>query len=140
MLAEFDQRLIFRMRWSISGGRNGIPAGQGLVADQRAQALLRRLGPSTMEGKFPLAGLLATIYDLVGERSRARARWRRHATPLRFKFHLYVCTACGTLVGSAGSFDMVIARKSTVSGSDTKRGRKNTIITPEPLGTIRDES
>jgi uncharacterized Zn finger protein len=34
-------------------------------------ALLRRLGPSTLEGKFPLAGLLATIYDLVGERSRA---------------------------------------------------------------------
>ncbi|MBM43865.1 MAG: hypothetical protein CMJ36_02475 [Phycisphaerae bacterium] len=34
-------------------------------------ALLRRLGPSTMEGKFPLAGLLATIYDHVSERSRA---------------------------------------------------------------------
>lgn len=26
-------------------------------------ALLRRLGPSTLEGQFPLAGLLATIYD-----------------------------------------------------------------------------
>jgi hypothetical protein len=25
--------------------------------------LLRRLGPSTLEGQFPLAGLLATIYD-----------------------------------------------------------------------------
>jgi len=34
-------------------------------------ALLRRLGPSTMEGKFPLAGLLATIYDHVSEQSRA---------------------------------------------------------------------
>jgi len=26
-------------------------------------ALLRRLGPSTLDGKFPLSGLLATIYD-----------------------------------------------------------------------------
>jgi uncharacterized Zn finger protein len=26
-------------------------------------ALLRRLGPSTLEGRFPLSGLLATIYD-----------------------------------------------------------------------------
>lgn len=34
-------------------------------------ALLRRLGQSPMEGKFPLSGLLATIYDLVAERSRA---------------------------------------------------------------------
>ena len=33
-------------------------------------ALLRRLGPAPMEGKFPLAGLLATIYDQVGESSR----------------------------------------------------------------------
>jgi uncharacterized Zn finger protein len=28
-------------------------------------ALLRRLGPSTLEGRFPLSGLLATIYDDV---------------------------------------------------------------------------
>jgi uncharacterized Zn finger protein len=28
-----------------------------------SHALLRRLGPSTLEGQFPLAGLLATIYD-----------------------------------------------------------------------------
>ena len=34
-------------------------------------ALLRRLGPSTMDGKFPLSGLLATIYDLVSEQSRS---------------------------------------------------------------------
>ena len=31
-------------------------------------ALLRRLGPSAMDaGKFPLSGLLATIYDTVSE-------------------------------------------------------------------------
>ncbi|MDP7574694.1 MAG: hypothetical protein QF723_06245, partial [Phycisphaerales bacterium] len=28
-----------------------------------SHALLRRLGPSTLGGQFPLAGLLATIYD-----------------------------------------------------------------------------
>jgi uncharacterized Zn finger protein len=28
-----------------------------------SHALLRRLGPSTLDGQFPLAGLLATIYD-----------------------------------------------------------------------------
>ncbi|MAB82097.1 MAG: hypothetical protein CMJ24_01510 [Phycisphaerae bacterium] len=33
-------------------------------------ALLRRLGSTPMEGKFPLAGLLATIYDQVGDTSR----------------------------------------------------------------------
>jgi len=31
--------------------------------DHVPHALLRRLGPSTLEGQFPLAGLLATIYD-----------------------------------------------------------------------------
>lgn len=30
-------------------------------------ALLKRLGPSPLEGKFPLSGLLATCYDLVSE-------------------------------------------------------------------------
>jgi uncharacterized Zn finger protein len=33
-------------------------------------ALLRRLGSAPMEGKFPLAGLLATIYDQIGDTSR----------------------------------------------------------------------
>ncbi len=46
-------------------------AGHSSLIQHVPHALLRRLGPSTMEGKFPLAGLLATIYDLVGERSRA---------------------------------------------------------------------
>lgn len=30
-------------------------------------ALLRRLGPSPLEGRFPLMGLLASVYDVVGE-------------------------------------------------------------------------
>lgn len=39
--------------------------------DHVAHALLRRLGPSTMsDGKFPLSGLLATIYDTVAEDTR----------------------------------------------------------------------
>ena len=37
------------------------------------QALLRRLGPSELNGKFPLVGLLASIYDHV----------RDHAVRLR---------------------------------------------------------
>ena len=39
-------------------------------------ALLRRLGPSTLEGRFPFVGLLASIYDTVAEsavHSRDRA-------------------------------------------------------------------
>ncbi len=32
-------------------------------------ALLRRLGPSPLEGKFPLVGLLASIYDYVTEQA-----------------------------------------------------------------------
>jgi len=32
-------------------------------------ALLRRLGPSPLEGKFPLVGLLASIYDHVSEQA-----------------------------------------------------------------------
>ena len=33
-------------------------------------ALLRRLGPSPMNGKFPLVGLLASIYDTVANQAR----------------------------------------------------------------------
>jgi uncharacterized Zn finger protein len=33
-------------------------------------ALLRRLGPSPLNGKFPLVGLLASIYDAVGAQAR----------------------------------------------------------------------
>jgi uncharacterized Zn finger protein len=42
------------------------PHGQVPSVDREPHvrhALLRRLGPSTMEGRFPLSGLLATIYD-----------------------------------------------------------------------------
>ena len=31
------------------------------------QALLRRLGPSPLEGRFPITGLLASIYDTIAE-------------------------------------------------------------------------
>ena len=42
------------------------------VLDHIPHALLRRLGPSTMEmGKFPLSGLLATIYDTVADHARS---------------------------------------------------------------------
>ena len=36
-------------------------------APHAQHALLRRLGPSTLDGKFPLSGLLATIYDEAAE-------------------------------------------------------------------------
>ncbi|MDG2291213.1 MAG: hypothetical protein P8L37_01030 [Phycisphaerales bacterium] len=52
-------------------GEHGVGADVHAPGQHVPHALLRRLGPSTMEGKFPLAGLLATIYDLVSERSRA---------------------------------------------------------------------
>ena len=42
------------------------------VLEHIPHALLRRLGPSTMEsGKFPLSGLLATIYDTVADHARS---------------------------------------------------------------------
>jgi uncharacterized Zn finger protein len=34
-------------------------------------ALLRRLGPSPLKGKFPIAGLLASIYDEVSKQAKA---------------------------------------------------------------------
>ena len=42
-----------------------------IPAQHIPHALLRRLGASPLEGKFPLSGLLETIYDQVGESSRA---------------------------------------------------------------------
>jgi hypothetical protein len=33
-------------------------------------ALLRRLGPSPLNGRFPLAGLLASVYDTVSEAAK----------------------------------------------------------------------
>jgi uncharacterized Zn finger protein len=44
-----------------------------------SHALLRRLGPSTLKGKFPLVGLLASVYDEV---SAAAIRMRDHAERL----------------------------------------------------------
>ncbi|MHC5002117.1 MAG: SWIM zinc finger family protein [Planctomycetota bacterium] len=38
-------------------------------AEYAPQALLRRLGPSPLPGKFPLVGLLASIYDTVADRA-----------------------------------------------------------------------
>jgi len=35
------------------------------------QALLRRLGPSPLEGRFPITGLLASIYDTIAEDATA---------------------------------------------------------------------
>ena len=35
-------------------------------------ALLRRLGPSPLQGKFPMVGLLASIYDAASEAARRR--------------------------------------------------------------------
>ena len=32
-------------------------------------ALLRRLGPSPLRGRFPLVGLLASVYDTVAQRA-----------------------------------------------------------------------
>ncbi|MEM0982638.1 MAG: hypothetical protein AAGI17_01665 [Planctomycetota bacterium] len=37
------------------------------------QPLLRRLGPSPFEGRFPLVGLLATCYEIVGDSAIAAA-------------------------------------------------------------------
>lgn len=53
--------------------------GPGLEAFKRErriehapQALLRRLGNAPLEGRFPLVGLLASIYDSVANAARAR--------------------------------------------------------------------
>jgi hypothetical protein len=44
----------------------GASAGQQPPPPQHvSHALLRRLGPSPLQGKFPLVGLLASIYDSV---------------------------------------------------------------------------
>lgn len=37
-------------------------------------ALLRRLGPSTIEGRFPLVGLLASAYEVIAARGRELSR------------------------------------------------------------------
>ena len=44
--------------WRSRGGVHEVDR-----ATHARHALLRRLGPSTLEGRFPLSGLLATIYD-----------------------------------------------------------------------------
>jgi uncharacterized Zn finger protein len=48
-------------------------------AQHLPHALLRRLGPSPLEGRFPFVGLLASIYDTVGEYA---VRLRDHAEHL----------------------------------------------------------
>ena len=52
--------------WRVGSGFS--EARRPAELDHVAHALLRRLGPSTMsDGKFPLSGLLATIYDTVAD-------------------------------------------------------------------------
>ena len=41
--------------------------------EQVKHALLRRLGPSPLKGKFPMVGLLASIYDTVSEAAKRRS-------------------------------------------------------------------
>jgi uncharacterized Zn finger protein len=41
-------------------------------------ALLRRLGPSPLSGRFPMVGLLASVYDAV---AAAAGRWRDQIEP-----------------------------------------------------------
>ncbi|MFO0872813.1 MAG: hypothetical protein U0575_02425 [Phycisphaerales bacterium] len=58
---------------------------QAPATEHLSHALLRRLGPSPMQGRFPLVGLLASIYDSVREsaqRMRAEAEsGRADSTP-----------------------------------------------------------
>jgi uncharacterized Zn finger protein len=49
-------------------------------AEHAPHALLRRLGPSPLQGRFPLAGLLASVYDEV---TRAAQRLRAEAEESR---------------------------------------------------------
>ncbi len=48
-------------------------------AHHAPHALLRRMGPSPLHGRFPLVGLLASVYDTVAERA---IRLRDHAERL----------------------------------------------------------
>ena len=55
------------------------PAGRDLDVHEHApavhapHALLRRLGPSPLSGKFPMVGLLASVYDTVAQAARKLA-------------------------------------------------------------------
>jgi len=49
----------------------GVHPGAGAGAKHVPHALLRRLGPSPLRGKFPIAGLLASIYDEVSKQAQA---------------------------------------------------------------------
>lgn len=44
-----------------------------LAHESVKHALLRRLGPSPLQGKFPMVGLLASIYDAVSEAASRRS-------------------------------------------------------------------
>ena len=43
---------------------------EGSMPKHVPHALLRRLGASPLEGRFPITGLLASIYDTVAEEAR----------------------------------------------------------------------
>jgi uncharacterized Zn finger protein len=47
--------------------------GHSAHAPHAAHALLRRLGPSPLKGKFPMVGLLASVYDTVAQAARKLA-------------------------------------------------------------------
>ncbi len=47
---------------------------QGRRGEHHPHALLRRLGAAPLEGRFPLVGLLASIYDDVADSTRRRLR------------------------------------------------------------------
>ncbi|QOJ19022.1 MAG: hypothetical protein HRU76_16130 [Phycisphaeraceae bacterium] len=54
--------------WSRSG--QASPDAVEPVARPVSHALLRRMGPSPLRGRFPIVGLLASIYDEVSRRTR----------------------------------------------------------------------
>jgi len=54
--------------WSAQGERRGeADEASGVHV---SHALLRRMGPSPLKGRFPISGLLASVYDVVSERTR----------------------------------------------------------------------
>lgn len=75
--------------WRGSGERGGERGGEWgtdaanlpVPREQVRHALLRRLGQSPLKGKFPMVGLLASIYDTVSEAAKARADAGNDAAP-----------------------------------------------------------
>jgi uncharacterized Zn finger protein len=58
--------------WRGSGEWGADEAALPAPREQVKHALLRRLGPSPLTGKFPMVGLLASIYDTVSEAAKQR--------------------------------------------------------------------